>query len=197
MTSVVGSGIQETPLTIPAPRYDRVAQTLHWLIAAAVIGQIALGLWMIDIPKSPAGVRADWFNLHKSTGMTIGLLVFVRLAWRLTHRPPALPASVPQWQRRAAATSHWLLYACMLAMPIAGYLGSTFSGYPIKYFGLTLPNWGWKSDDLKEFFSAVHLGGAVLFAVLIALHVLAAIKHLVVDRDGVFQRMVGRRAQGA
>lgn len=178
-------------------RYDRVAVSLHWLLAVAVIAQIALGLWMIGIPKVPAGVRAEWFNLHKSIGMTIGLLVIVRLGWRLTHRPPALPATVPAWQVRAAGISHWLLYACMLAMPVAGYLGSTFSGYPIKYFGVTLPGWGWKDDGLKNFFSAVHLAVAIAFISLIALHVLAALKHLLVDRDGVFHRMLPHRVRAA
>lgn len=179
-----------------ARRYDAVAQALHWLIAVAVIGQIALGLWMIDIPKLPTGVRAYWFNLHKSIGLTIGLLVVARLAWRLTHRPPALPA-LPEWQVRAAGVTHVLLYACLVVMPLAGYLGSTFSGYPIRYFGLVVPGWGWKDDALKELFSAVHYYTALVFIALIALHVAAALKHLVVDRDGVFRRMLPARRQRA
>ena len=177
------------------PAYDPVAITLHWLIALAVIGQIALGLGMIEIPKSPPGVRAYWFNVHKSIGMTIGLLVLVRLLWRLTHRPPALPPTLPGWQVRAAGVSHSLLYSCMIIMPLAGYLGSVFSGYPIRYFGTTLPGWGWKDEALKEFFSTVHLATAVAFIALIALHVLAALKHAFVDRDGVLQRMLPRPAR--
>jgi cytochrome b561 len=200
MASVAGSGLSgpgAEAVALSSGRYDRVALTLHWLIGVAVVAQIALGLWMIEIPKLPVGVRAYWFNLHKSIGLTIGLLVVLRLAWRLTHRPPALPPSVPRWQARAAAVGHWMLYACMVAMPVAGYLGSTFSGYPIRYFGMTLPGWGWKDDGLKDFFSAVHLAGAIVFIALIALHVLAALKHLLVDRDGVFQRMLPRVDQGA
>jgi cytochrome b561 len=101
-----------------------------------------------------------------------------------------LPDSVARWQVRAARTSHALLYVCMVAMPLAGYLGSTFSGYPIKYFGLTVPGWGWKDDALKEFFSAVHYSAAWCFMVLIGLHIAAALKHRLVDRDGVFARML-------
>ncbi len=134
--------------------------TLHWLVAVGVLAQIALGLWMIDIPKEPVGVRAYWFNLHKSIGMTVGILIVARLAWRLTHRPPPLPPAMPRWQLRAARASHMLLYACMITMPLAGYLGSTFSGYPIKYFGATLPGWGWKDEVLKDFFSTVHFVAA-------------------------------------
>jgi cytochrome b561 len=178
-------------------RYDRVAMTLHWLVAIGVIAQIVLGLWMIEIPKLPAGVRAYWFNLHKSIGITLGVLIVARLSWRMAHRPPPLPSTMPRWQVRAAGISHWLLYACMLTMPLAGYLGSSFSGYPIKYFGATLPNWGWKDDLLKEFFSSVHFVAAVVFIALIKLHILAALKHLWIDRDRVFHRMLPRRRSPA
>ena len=181
-------------MTIPATaRYDRVAMALHWLVAIGLIAQILLGLWMIDIPKLPAGVRAYWFNLHKSIGITLGVLILMRLAWRATHRPPPPPSTMPRWQVRAAGASHLLLYACMITMPLAGYLGSTFSGYPIRYFGLTLPGWGWKDEALKDFFSAVHFVAALLLMLLITLHVLAALKHLWIDRDGVFHRMLPRR----
>ncbi len=171
------------------PRYTKVAVTLHWLIAALVIVQLILGWSMIEIPKEPVGVRAFWFNLHKSIGMSIALLVVVRIAWRVRHPAPPLPASVPAWQRRAAAASHALLYACLVGMPLAGFLGSTFSGYPIKYFGIAPPQWGFKSDPLKAFFSVVHLGFAWVFMALIALHTSAALKHLLINRDGVFWRM--------
>jgi cytochrome b561 len=171
-------------------RYDRVAIALHWLIALGVLAQIALGWWMIEIPKHPVGVRAYWFNLHKSIGLTLAALILLRVAWRITHRPPPLPASVPRWQVSAARFSHSLLYVCMVAMPVAGYLGSTFSGYPIRYFGLTVPGWGWKDDALKEFFSVLHYSTAWCFMVLIGLHVAAAMKHWLIDRDRVFARML-------
>ncbi|HEU0202611.1 MAG TPA: cytochrome c peroxidase [Burkholderiaceae bacterium] len=174
-------------------RYTTVAIALHWLIAAGVLAQIALGWWMLDIPKSPPGFRAWWFNLHKSIGLTIALLVFVRIAWRLVHRPPPLPNTVPAWQRRAATINHALLYACLIVMPVAGYLGSTFSGYPIKYFGIALPNWGWDAPALKSVASRVHLGTAWLFMALTAVHVAAALKHALVVRDGVFARMLPPR----
>lgn len=182
-----------TPHFSPSLRYDAVAMALHWIIAVGVLTQIFLGLWMIDIPKQPVGVRAYWFNLHKSIGITVGLLVLVRVGWRLTHRPPPLPPTIPTWQSQAAKASHVLLYVCMITMPLAGYLGSVFSGYPIKYFGSPLPGWGWKDDGLKEFFSTVHYSAAMSFIALIAIHVLAALKHGFIDRDGVLQRMLPRR----
>lgn len=169
--------------------YTRIAVALHWLIAAAVLAQIALGWWMIEIPKSPPGVRAGWFNIHKSIGITIGLLVLVRLGWRLTHTPPPLPAALPAWQRIAAKTSHVLLYACMIVMPVSGYLGSSFTKFPIIYWGMRLPHWGWDAPALKALCSQVHVVTVIIFMTLIAIHTAAALKHLLVNRDGVFQRM--------
>ncbi len=174
-------------------RYTSTAIALHWIIAIAVFGQFALGWWMIDIPKSPPGVRAYWFNVHKSIGLTIGFFVLVRLVWRLTHSAPALPGAIPAWQRIAAKVSHLALYLCMLIMPISGYLGSSFTKYPIKYFGTTLPHWGWDAPVLKEWMSAIHYTTVWVFMILIAIHIAAAFKHLFIDRDEVFARMWPRK----
>lgn len=179
------------------PRYGGVAIALHWLVAALVLGQLALGWWMIDLPKSPPGLRAGWFNVHKSIGLTIGLLMLGRLWWRSRHAPPPLPASLPRLQVLAARANHAALYVCLLLMPLSGYLGSVFSGYPIKYFGIVLPQWGWASPTLKEFFSGVHLATVWVLMALIALHLGAALKHLLVNRDGVFARMWPRPARPA
>jgi cytochrome b561 len=178
-------------------RYSTVAITLHWLIGFALLAQIALGLWMIEIPKEPVGVRAYWFNLHKSIGMTLAALIALRIGWRLAHRPPPLPASLARWQQQFAHVNHRLLYACMVVMPLSGFLGSTFSGFPIRFFGIVLAGWGWKQPALKDFFSLLHLCTAWLFIALIAVHVAAALKHLLIERDGVFSRMLPGRAQDA
>jgi len=154
----------------------------------AILGQFALGWWMIDVPKDPPGVRAWWFNLHKSIGITLAALVVLRLLWRLGHPGPSLPGTLPRMQRIAAAGTHWALYACMLVMPLSGYLGSSFSGYPIKYFGSALPHWGWEWPAAKAFLSGVHLAAAWLLAALIALHVVAALWHAL-RRDGLSSRM--------
>lgn len=169
--------------------YTRTAIVLHWLIGVCVLAQVTLGLWMIGIPKSPPGIRAGWFNLHKSIGITLAVLILLRILWRLAHRAPALPPTMPAWKRIAAKANHALLYVCMIVMPVSGYLGSSFTKYPILYFGIKLPQWGWDAPELKELFSQVHFVTAVIFITLIAIHVAAAIKHWLIDRDGVAQRM--------
>jgi cytochrome b561 len=169
-------------------KYTNVGITLHWIIALGVLGQIALGWWMIEIPKHPVGARAYWFNIHKSIGITLGVLIIIRIVWALTHRAPPLPAHIPAWQRMASRANHILLYACMIIMPLSGYLGSSFTKFPIKYWGYTLPNWGWEAPAYKDICSNVHQIAVIIFMVLIGLHVLAALKHMIAG-DGVARRM--------
>ena len=126
------------PASDSASRYTRTAIALHWLIAALVVAQFAWGWWMQEIPKQPVGPRVDAFNLHKSVGMTILALMIVRILWRIGHPPPP-PLPMPSWQARAARMTHFGLYALFVIHPLSGYLGSEFSGYPVKYFGVTLP----------------------------------------------------------
>ena len=169
-------------------RYTQVAIILHWLIAFGVLWQIAIGWSMIEIPKNPPGQRVYWFNIHKSIGLTLGVLILLRVVWRFTHGAPPLPDHIPSWQKLASRFSHWALYACMIIMPVSGYLGSSFTKYPIKYFGYTLPHWGWDAPAYKEICSQVHNVTVIVFMTLIAIHVAAAIKHMIA-KDGVMRRM--------
>jgi cytochrome b561 len=181
-----------SPSDAPAGRYTRIAILLHWVVAALVVAQVTWGWWMQEIPKQPVGPRVDAFNLHKSVGLTIFALMVVRLAWRLAHRPPPLPP-IPAWQARLAHAVQALLYVALFAMPVAGYLGSVWSGYPVKLYGMTLLAWGAKDVALKDAMGAVHLGTSLVLVGLFALHVAGALKHALVDRDGLLARMgVGR-----
>jgi len=179
--------------TTRSDRYTSVAIALHWLVAALVVGQIAWGWWMQEIPKQPVGPRVDAFNLHKSVGLTVLALMLVRLGWRLGHPPPPLPP-LPPWQARLAASTHALLYVLLVLLPVVGYLGSVFSGYPVKFYGIALPAWGWKDSGLKDLCATIHLWGSQVLVALIALHVAGALKHALVEGDGLLARMgVGRR----
>src|SRR6266498_2856311 len=133
----------------PAPRYPLAVIVLHWTIAAAVVGLMALGWWMQVIPKDPVGPRANAYNLHKSIGLTVLLLMVVRLAWRASHRPPQLPP-LPLWQARAAHAVHALLYVFMFLDAMSGDMASAVSGFPVKFFGWVLPAWTSANTALKE-----------------------------------------------
>jgi cytochrome b561 len=178
------ASLQDSPAV---NRYSRAAVAMHWILAIALFAQLALGWWMLELPKSPPGLRAGWFNLHKSIGLTIALLVVLRLAWRATHPTPA-DALLPRWQRRAARWAHGLLYACMLFMPLSGYLGSTFTRYPVRYFGVVMPQWNHDWPAAKQLMSNLHSAVAWMFMALLALHVAAALWHWF-QRDGVMDRM--------
>jgi len=176
----------DTPLRL---RYDKVAAALHWLIGLALLGQIAFGLLLDDIAPRGTPSRPGVINLHKSFGIVLGVAILVRLAWRLAHRPPAWPAVLAGWQRRAAYAMHWALYACMVVMPVSGYVASNFSKHGIRFFGLALKPWGPDLPSVYDALQSVHVVTGWLFAFLIGGHVLAALQHAFVARDGVFRRM--------
>src|SRR3989338_8669165 len=119
--------------------YTGVAIGLHWLIAIAIIGSFAVGLYMVDLPLSPQKLKI--YSWHKWAGVTIFLCVVLRLGWRLLHRPPDLPAGMPAWQRKAAEATHVLLYLLMFAVPLSGWLMSSAKGFQTVWFGvLPLPD---------------------------------------------------------
>jgi cytochrome b561 len=170
------------------PRYAGLMIVLHWLIALGIIGLLALGLYMVGLPKG-LPVKATLINLHKSLGLTVFLLVLLRIVARVAlHRPPLPP--MPPWQRAAARTTQGLLYVGMVAMPLAGYLGSSFNSYGTRFWGIPLPKWGWDDAHLRDlFFGLHHVIGFALIA-LIVLHVAGAFKHQWIDRDNLLARML-------
>ena len=180
-----------------AAGYDRVAIALHWLLAVALVAQVFLGWYVHDVPRgTPA--RGFFINLHKSVGLVLGALVLLRLGWRLGRGAPPAPAGLPAWQARAAAASHAALYACMLGLPLTGYVASNFSRHGVKFFNaVVLPPWGADLQSVYVLFNGAHQVLAWVFPWLVALHVLAAVRHLFL-RDGVFGRMLpGAAARSA
>lgn len=168
--------------------YDRFSVWLHWLMAVLLLAEIALGLWMLGLPKGGGGLRAYWFNVHKSVGMLLGLLLLVRLAWMAVRpRVPALPMAAAM--RLLARAGHGLLYALMLLMPLSGFLGSVFSGYPIRFFGMQLPQLAQRWEPAKELLAGVHQWAAYALIALTALHVLAFLHHQFILKDGLILRM--------
>lgn len=173
-------------------RYDGVAILLHWLIAAALVANFALGITMVDIPGiTPAKLK--YFNWHKWAGVTILALVTLRLLWRLFHRPPALPATMARWQRGLATATHWGLYGLMFAIPLSGYFYSLAAGFPVVWLGVVkLPVLIGPDPALKESLLTLHYLLNMALAGLVLAHAGAALKHHFIDRDGVLLRMLPR-----
>ena len=167
--------------------YDRITRWLHWTIALLIIGLICLGWYMTSIADQP---NSGWyFNLHKSLGISVGLLIFLRILWRLRHTPAPLPTCIPRWQALLSRTIHWLLYAGMIMMPMTGFFGSSLGKYGVMFFGLPFTLGMHQNLALSKQLFEVHALVVWILVGLILLHILAAIKHLLINKDKVFQRM--------
>lgn len=173
--------------------YTPIAKTLHWLLAVLVPGLAAFGFWMTDLPLSPD--KLTYYSWHKWAGVTVFLLAWVRIAWRVTHPAPPLPASMGPLARIAAHAGHLLLYVLMVAIPLTGWLMSSAKGFQTVWFGvLPLPDLLARNRELGDLLARVHGGLAVSLLVLVAVHVGAALFHHFFHRDDVLRRMLPSRA---
>ena len=173
---------------LPA-RYTTTAMTLHWIVAVLIIGNLSWGLYMIGLDLSPTKLK--YYSWHKWTGITIFLLSFARVWWRLKHPAPQLPESMPKWQRTAAHASHHLLYALFFAAPLSGWLYSSAAGFQTVYFGvLPIPDLLSKNVELSDVLKVVHRSFNYTMAAIILAHIAAAVRHHLIDRDDILVRML-------
>lgn len=169
-------------------RYNATAIHLHWLIALLIFAAFPLGIYMHDLPLSPT--KLQLYSYHKWIGVTVFLLALVRVVWRITHTPPALPAAMPAWQRMASHATHQFLYALLFVVPLSGWLMSSAKGFKTVWFGvLPLPDLIGKDKALGEALAHIHESFNLLLLALVALHIAAALKHHFIDKDGVLLRM--------
>ncbi len=208
MTDTATVPDQTEPLT-PAPcqgipRYNLVAIILHWLIAVAIILQLASGLWMVDAIKGSAyqALAYDTYQWHKSLGLTVLVLSLFRLLWRLAHKPPALPDGMKPLERRAAHITHWLFYGFMIGAPLTGWAMVSASPWdlPTIWFGVfEVPHIPWlynideaSKEGVEAGFKLSHEIMGKLGLALLLLHVGAALKHQFVAKDHLMWRMLPR-----
>lgn len=167
-------------------RYSLVARVLHWAIALLILFNLWLGFAHDSLPK-------DWqvMPVHKSLGLTVLALTVVRILWRFTRPAPALPGTMPQWERLAAHATHFAFYALMVLIPLTGWIMTSAGTRPLTWFFLfDVPKFAVAKDDAIVGISAeTHEVGAFLWAALILLHVLAALRHHFILKDGMMRRM--------
>jgi cytochrome b561 len=181
-------------------RYTSVAIALHWLIAIMVIGQLAGGFYMHNLPREQAELKFQLYQLHKSFGVSVLVLTLVRVGWRLTHKPPALPEKMAGWEKLLARGAHLGFYVLLIAMPLVGW--AIVSSSPLAdsiqtyLFGVIhwphLPFFEGVEDrkGLSHDFEELHEYLAFAMIGLIGLHVAAAVKHQIIDRDEVLSHML-------
>jgi cytochrome b561 len=170
-------------------RYTPTAQALHWLIALLIVVQFVLARMAAHLPLGAR--KLALLAEHKSFGMTVLMLAVVRLAWRLKNRPPPLPRDMHRVERLLARATHLSFYALLFAMPLSGWLMSSAKNYSVSWFGaFTWPNLIAPSEVAFNTFKALHhLLSNLLFAIA-SLHVLAAFKHHLWNKDDVLVRML-------
>ncbi|MET0271122.1 MAG: cytochrome b [Sphingomonas sp.] len=171
-------------------RYTLVAIWLHWVIAALVLWNLAGGIGQAFLPEAAAELL--WSG-HKAIGISVLFLSVARLAWRLGHRPPPLPA-MPRWQAVSAHALHWSFYLLIILMPLSGWVFSSAAEKrrPLNFFGLFdipyLPVA--QGPDAGAVPHGFHVYAGWTMAALVVLHIAAALKHHFVDRDRTLARML-------
>ncbi len=178
-----------------AGRYTAVAVVLHWLMAIAIIWMLMLGLYMTSDSVPDKAAKIALFQLHKSVGIVLLWLIAVRIAWRLTHRAPELTGPYPKLERVLATLGHIALYILMVAMPLSGWImvSSSAFGFPTILFnsGLEWPHVPGVAgnEQINDAAGATHYWLAWIFAITIAGHALAVVKHWLIDRENILVRM--------
>jgi len=169
--------------------YGTLARGLHWIMALLMIGLVAVGLTMTDMPDGDP--KWALYDLHKGVGVVAFAFFLIRIVWRHVSPPPPLPDHMAPWERTLAHVGHGLLYFTMLALPVTGYLDSAWGGYHISVFGwFEVPMLLAKNEVLFQFAEdAHHFFGNVLILLVLA-HAGAALKHHFIDKDNVLLRML-------
>ena len=168
-------------------RYNNVARALHWMIAILILFNLFLGFAHDALPR-------EWkvMPVHKSIGLTVLALTLLRILWRLTHRAPPLPAEMPVWEKGMAHATHFAFHAFMLAMPLTGWIMSSAGNRPLNWFFLfDIPKFAVSKDDAIVGVSGeAHEIMGFVWAALIIVHILAALRHHFILKDNVLRRMI-------
>ena len=171
-------------------RYGRISRVLHWTIAVIFISLIPAGIFASMIPED-AAYRNAYYVAHKTLGVTAFLLVIVRVLWNRRSKRPTLDGSLTPTERKLAHRAHNMLYFMMLAIPVTGFMMTTYHGYPTYFFFWELPPL-WEQSDVYVLWGAVHKYLLpYLVYVILGAHILGALKHQFVDKHkNAFNRMV-------
>jgi cytochrome b561 len=172
-----------------ALRWGSVAQFLHWVVVVLVITQFVLALIAADLPLGMRKLAV--LARHKSVGITIFMLVVLRLLWRWMNATPPLPSGLKPYERVLAMITHAGLYVLLLAMPLTGWVMSSARNFPVSWFSvLQLPDLVAPNQTLYRAMVQTHIALAWTLVAVVGLHVLAALKHHFVLRDDVLRRML-------
>jgi cytochrome b561 len=176
------------------PGFSEKLKTLHWIVGPIILFLLALGLIMADMDRG-APFRAEFYSLHKSFGIMVLILAFVRLSVRLTSQHPPEPKGHKKWERVLANAVHVFLYIGMFAMPLSGWAMSSAGGRDVQMFGLPVPPLVPENEQIGGFAHTAHTYIAYALIVALALHFAGVLKHMLIDRDDTLLRIIPARWQ--
>lgn len=169
-------------------QYGLIAIIFHWIMAVLIIGMLALGLYMADLPISLQKLKL--YGIHKEFGILILMLVCLRIIWRTYNISPRLPTYMIKWQTMLARLVHYAFYFFMIAMPITGWIISSSADVSVSFFGLfLLPNLVSPDKNMQSLFSEIHSWLAYGLITIIILHVAAVIEHIAIHKNNLLKKM--------
>jgi cytochrome b561 len=175
--------------------YPGTSKLLHWLVAVCVLTTAPVAIAMGRVAQGP--MQDFLYNLHKSLGVLIFVLMVLRLINRIVRGAPIPDPSIERWQKAVSSAVHGSIYVLLLAMPIVGYIANSAYGAPTPFFGLfNVPPIIGKNEPLSELLFAGHRFAGWLLIALVLMHVGAALFHYFIRRDNVLQRMLPRALGG-
>ena len=169
-------------------KYSKSMRFFHWFLFLIILCNIIGGLLMKYLPNESIN-KLSWYSIHKSIGVCVILIVFLRVINRLFSKIPKFIYSVPLFDRIAAKINIFLLYCCMLIVPISGFVMSDSGKYGVKVFGMKMPNLLPKNAELAGIAHEVHCYANYVFIALIIFHLLGTLKHILIDKINILKRI--------
>lgn len=175
--------------------YNPVSRVFHWLVAVLILGLIPVGFYMEQMSSSP--LKFEIYGWHKSLGISVLLLAFLRVGWKIYKKPPSSLTTHKCWEKLLSKTIHIVLYIAIFVMPLSGWVMSNSGGYAVQFFGLfEMPKLVEKDKFISDLARSVHeIAGFVVMG-CVGFHVVGALKHHYSDKDATLTRMGGRPVVG-
>ncbi len=173
-------------------KYHISSRVIHWLAAFLIFGLLIVGIYMADFMPADAPNKFQIYDLHKSFGVVVLILIFIRIFNRFLNKAPKLPEGLPQIEKLFSHAVHLLLYVLMLVVPFSGYLMSNAYGFPVHFFTITMPNLISAKPEIGIYFAKTHKYAAYTLIAAIAFHIAGALKHRFFDKpeNDVLKRML-------
>jgi len=169
--------------------YGLIAKILHWLIAICMIGLIPVGWYMSGLSDERV-LYWRLLDLHEAIGLSLFIIVPIKVVWRMFSPNPLPLRELSPWERRSARVVHELFIIAIVVIPVTGFLFVASSGEAVRLYDMiTIPDIGRLPKGVRDMLSDIHYYVSYGCAALIAVHILAALKHRFVDLNDSLGRM--------